>query len=45
MKPKREKPCKKEKCPHYERIHEMCETCEWNPKAVWKVKKKWWGGK
>ena len=38
---KREKPCKRKKCPRYrEEEYRSCRMCEWNPEAVWIVRRK-----
>ena len=36
---KREKPCKRKKCPYYDMYFKRCESCEWNPESTWGVKK------
>jgi hypothetical protein len=32
---KKEKPCKRKKCPYYDLEYHLCEICGWNPKGVW----------
>lgn len=32
---KREKPCKRKKCPYYNVEYRLCKICEWNPEGVW----------
>jgi len=40
MKKKRQKMCNRKKCPYYN-VHDFakCAHCDWNPDAVWSVKK------
>ena len=37
---KREKPCKRKKCPHYRQEYRLRRICEWNPEGVWIVRRK-----
>lgn len=37
---KREKPCKRKKCPYYNVEYRLCKICEWNPEGVWILRKK-----
>lgn len=39
MKKKVEKKCNREKCPYYKSLTLKCISCEWNPNAVWVVRK------
>lgn len=39
MMKKREKPCKRKKCPFYGVCFYECEICAWNPEATWVVKR------
>lgn len=32
---KKNKPCKRRKCPHYKESYRLCMICEWNPIGKW----------
>lgn len=42
MKIKTEKSCKRKKCPYYDSLTTTCESCEWNPKSIWKIRNSKW---
>lgn len=37
---RKEKSCKRKKCPHYGVEYRLCKICEWNPEGIWVVRKK-----
>ena len=37
---RKEKSCKRKKCPHYGVEYRLCRICEWNPEGIWEVRKK-----
>ena len=39
MKVKKQKACKRKKCPYYNVVFNKCSKCEWNPNALWTEKK------